>query len=158
MAYWTGLVLFAIGGWLAWAGLAHRRRALALRGPAAAGAPAARADPRSLAAFGEIMRPVILFALAYLGVKTALAFWWLDAGRYLSLFDLAGFLFLLAGYGTWMVLKTKYPALPPAAAPVPAPAENVLSLQEERARRGHEPAGLPGAVHRPGLRRGLGDT
>lgn len=158
MAYWTGALLFAVGGWLILAGLAHRRRVLALR--AAPGAGDADADPRSLAVFGEIMRPIILFALAYLGVKTTLAFWWLDAGRYLSLFDLAGFLFLLAGYGAWMVMKTTYRVLQPPAAvdSAPAPADNVVLLNGERARRGHEPAGVPGAVDRPGLRRGLGDA
>jgi hypothetical protein len=158
MAYWSGAVLFAIGAWLIHAGLAHRRRVLALRA-AAADPDEAGADPRSLGVLGEIMRPIILFALAYLGVKATLAFWWLDAGRYLSLFDLAGFLSLLAGYGGWVVMKTKYRAPQPAAADLaPAPAENVLTLRGERARREHEPAGLPGAVDRPGLRRGVGDT
>ena len=159
MAYWSGAVLFAIGAWLIHAGLAHRRRVLALRA-AAADADETGADPLSLGVFGEIVRPIILFALAYLGVKATLAFWWLDAGRYLSLFDLAGFLCLLAGYGAWVVMKTKYRVLrPPAAmARAPASADNVLSLHEESARRGHEPAGLSGTVDRPGLRRGVGDT
>lgn len=160
MAYWTGLVCVSLGAWLIHAGLAHRRRVLALRAQFADWAAQPATDPRSLGVFGEIMRPIILFALAYLGVKTTLAYWWLDAGRYLSLFDLGAFLFLLAAYGAWLVLKTRHP-LPARAATVaetPTPADNVHLLQEERARRGREPAGVPGTRHRPGVRRGLGDS
>jgi hypothetical protein len=159
MAYWSGLCLFAAGGWLIHAGLGHRRRVLAMRAALESAAPTAASDPRSLSVFGEIMRPIILFALAYLGVKTSLAFYWLDAGRYLSVFDLAGFLFLLFAYGTWITLKTKYPALvqPAAAQSDSEPADNVLSLEQERARRDHEPAELSGTVHRPRLRAGVGD-
>jgi hypothetical protein len=118
MRYWTGLVLFAAGAWLLYGALAHRRSVIALRQAAAArGADAALVPPNpSLEMFGDIFRPIILFALVYLGVKTTLAYYWLDAGRYLSLFDLAGFLGLLTGYGNWVVTKTRYRASPLALA------------------------------------------
>jgi hypothetical protein len=118
MRYWTGLVLFVAAGWLIQAGLAHRRRILAVGG-AGDGASA-----RSIDTLGYIFRPIILFALVYVGIKSAFVYWVLDGGRYLSLVDLAGFLCLLAGYGTWAVLKTKYRARPIAAPEVPqVPAE-----------------------------------
>jgi uncharacterized protein YdbL (DUF1318 family) len=57
--------------------------------------------------FGEIMRPIILFFLTVLAIKAIFAYFWLDAARYLSLFDLGGFVAALAGYGYWVVVKTK---------------------------------------------------
>lgn len=156
MAYWTGFACALLGAWLIGAGLAHRRRMQALRARLGDAAGPAT-DPRSLGVFGEIVRPIILCALAYLAVKTALAFYWLDAGRYLSLFDLAGFLFLLVAYGTWLTLKTKHPLPARATGKAPTAADNVRSLTEERARRGREPAGVLGAFHRSRVRRGLGD-
>jgi hypothetical protein len=54
------------------------------------------------------MRPVLLFMLAYLGVKAALVYHWLDGARYLSLFDLGAFLAALAAYGCWIAVKTRY--------------------------------------------------
>jgi hypothetical protein len=81
----------------------------------------------SLAAFGAILRPLILCAVGYFAVKVILAYLLLDRGRYFSLFDLGGLLFLLAAYA-WRVLQTGYrkeeyadiAAVPIAATPAPA--------------------------------------
>lgn len=123
MRYWTGLMLFVASGWLIQAALAHRRRILATGGAG----DAAPVSARSIDTLGYILVPIILFALAYIGIKSAFLYWVLDGGRYLSLVDLAGFLCLLGGYGTWVVLKTRYRARPievPAEPQVPAEAAN----------------------------------
>jgi hypothetical protein len=96
----TGLILLLWGAWLLWSGWTRREAALAARaeGRAAVGA--------SLAGFAAAIRPVVYVALGYLALKASLAYAVLDAGRVLSPFDLAGFLFLLAAYGAWLHLRT----------------------------------------------------
>lgn len=69
---------------------------------------AALADPRSLSAFGEIARPLVLIGLGWLALKAALAYVMLDGERVLSRFDLAGFLALLAAYGVWFSARAAY--------------------------------------------------
>jgi hypothetical protein len=59
---------------------------------------------------GEIMRPIILFALGFVALKMTLFYAVLGGQRYLSPLDFGGFLFVLAAYGTWLVLATKRPA------------------------------------------------
>ncbi|MCU0983653.1 MAG: hypothetical protein MUC89_01770 [Acetobacteraceae bacterium] len=102
MRYIVGLVFFAAGAWLMWSALARRKRAIA------AGPEAQPEINRSLQIIGDALPPIIVVALVIIGAKTALAFVITDAGRYLSVLDLAGFLFLLAGYGTSVVLRTRY--------------------------------------------------
>ncbi|MCU0759179.1 MAG: hypothetical protein MUF07_08300 [Steroidobacteraceae bacterium] len=65
-------------------------------------------DPRSMASFGEIARPFIMFGLFYVAIKTTIAFVAFDATRTLSWLDLAGFHALLAGYGTWFTVRARY--------------------------------------------------
>ncbi|NVO12837.1 MAG: hypothetical protein HXX10_02260 [Rhodoplanes sp.] len=109
MQNWIGTAFFAAAAVLLLAGFAHKRRVLAARAAAAArGIVPTEPGLRSVAAFGEIMRPVILFFLAYAGLKTAVLFLVLDGEELLSWFDLAGVLALLAAYGTWMSLRTSY--------------------------------------------------
>jgi hypothetical protein len=110
MRYWLGTVLFAMAaGWL-WSALRHRSRVLAIASREAIEArrTAACADPRSISALGEIARPIVTFGLAWIGVKTAIAYAMLDAGRWLSPYDLAGFLALLAAYGTSFAFESTY--------------------------------------------------
>lgn len=124
MRYWIGLMFFAGGGWLAYAGLAHRARILAARSGRAE-APAAETP---MFVMGEIARPIILGLLAFAGLKTSFAYWAFGGGRVLSLFDLGGFLFLLAAYGAWLTLTMRYReaavvVAPAAPAAVPAVAQ-----------------------------------
>jgi hypothetical protein len=106
--YIVGLLCFAGGAWLLWSAYARRRRAVA------AGPLSAPALHPSLQVLGDAMPPIIVLALIIVGAKMALAFAVTDAGQYLSLFDLAGFLFLLAGYGTSVVFRSRYREPPPA--------------------------------------------
>lgn len=110
MRYTTGLVMLLLAvGVLVWA-LRHRRRVLALiSADALARYRETQADdPKSLSAFGEILRPIVLFALVWIGVKSIAAYFWLAGTKYLSLFDLGALLALLASYGYCITIQTRY--------------------------------------------------
>ncbi|CAL8980204.1 hypothetical protein RHODGE_RHODGE_02082 [Rhodoplanes serenus] len=109
MRYWVGIVFFAAGAALFVAAVLHKRRVLAARAAAAArGIVPGEPGLRSVAAFREIMRPIILAFLVYAAIKTVVLFVMLDGEDVLSYFDVAGVLFMLAGYGAWMSLRTTY--------------------------------------------------
>ncbi len=101
----------------------------------------------SLAVFGAILRPLILCALGYFAVKVTMAYLLLDGGRYFSLFDLGGLLFLLAAYAAWLELQTRYrkeehahiAAVSIAATPAPARPERAKPPVQTGERR-REPA------------------
>jgi hypothetical protein len=123
MRYLVGLVCFAGGAWLFWSAFARRARVLA------AGQGAAPKLHPSLQAMSDAMPPIIVLALIIVGAKMSLAFLVTDAGQYLSLFDLAGFLILLAGYGTSVVYRTRYREAPRGG---PAPAEAPVTIRAVR--------------------------
>ncbi|WP_291297245.1 hypothetical protein [Elioraea sp.] len=101
-----GLVFIAAGAWMLFSALARRRRVIA------AGPDAAPPLNPSLQAMADAMPPIILLVLGIVGAKVALAMVMTEAGQYFSLLDLAGFLFLLAGYGTSVVIRTRYREAP----------------------------------------------
>lgn len=110
MRYTTGLVMLLMAvGVLFWA-LRHRRRVLALISEDALARHMEKQadDPNSISAFGEIMRPMVLFALAWIGLKSVAAYFWMDGPKYLSLFDLGSLLALLASYGYCVTVQTRY--------------------------------------------------
>lgn len=84
MHNWIGAMTAVLGAWLIYSGLAHRRRVLAARRPAAIfGEPdAAPPHDRSLAIFGDIMRPMIICALGYFALKASLAYVLLGGSRF----------------------------------------------------------------------------
>jgi pimeloyl-ACP methyl ester carboxylesterase len=102
------MLMLAVGV-LAWA-LRHRHRVLALISEDALARYMDKQseDPHSISAFGEIMRPIVLFALAWIGAKSAAAYFWMDGPKYLSLFDLGALLALLASYGYCITVQTRY--------------------------------------------------
>lgn len=106
MRYIVGLLCFVGGAWLMWSAHARKRRVLA------AGPLSAPALHPSLQILGDAMPPIIVLALIIIGAKIAIAFAITDAATYLSLFDLAGVLFLLAGYGTSVVVRSRYREVP----------------------------------------------
>jgi hypothetical protein len=113
------VIFTLVGAGYVYVAVTTRARRLAER--RAAGIPDDAEPTSGMFVFGEIMRPIILAALAYLALKTTLAYFWLDAQRYLSFFDLAAFNGALAAYGYWLVVKTK--CLPLALFQAPAGAE-----------------------------------
>jgi hypothetical protein len=131
---WLGLTLFIIGAWLSWRGLAQRRRVLAWRHEhLAANQPEDNPTPHSnpqLAMLGDIFRPIIIFALVFVGAKTTLAYYLLGGAGMFSLFDLAGFLFLLTGYGIWIIMKTKYREIGLVTTNLPQPQTQTITAAE----------------------------
>ena len=99
-----GIALIALGCWLLVAGVMKRRAKI--RSPAPAGA-----IRPEFAAMGEIARPMILFAVGFVALKTAVLYFLFDGARYLPPTMFGGFLFVLAAYAVWLVLATKRPAV-----------------------------------------------
>ncbi len=110
MRNWIGLLFVAGGAWFLISALTHRRRVLADR----AAADARGEDPSdpplhsSLEMLRDIVPGLINLGLTIVAAKMVLAYFVLDAARYLSYFDLAAFLSLLVAYGVWIRLKTSY--------------------------------------------------
>lgn len=111
MRNWSGLVLFSLGVWFLYAGRSRRLRVLTKQRPNVVRETTvtARHFPAPLGTMAAL-RPIIVAVLAFAGLKSILAYVWFDAGRFFSSFDLAGFIFFLAAYGTWITLVTLYRA------------------------------------------------
>mgnify|MGYP006423165139 CR=1 FL=1 len=111
MVYWTGLVLAAIAAGFVVAGWRRRQAVRAERvalGYAADDDTPQRRDPyASVTILGDAVPPIILAALAFVGVK-AVFFYAALGGDIFSLVDLSGFLLLLGGYGAWMWWHSRY--------------------------------------------------
>jgi hypothetical protein len=133
MRHLIGLGLFAVGLALIWAALRRRNGIIAeLQRLEAAGQP----DPRptlhpSLAVLGDIVPPLMIGALVVMALKLVLAYAMTGAGRWFSLLDLAGFLFLIGAWCTWLVLVTRHRALPPADGG-PAPVRRAVGAAAAR--------------------------
>jgi hypothetical protein len=110
MRYTAGALLFACAGVLLWQATRHRRRVLALASPQelAEATRSASATPNSMRAFTAIARGAVLVAIAWIGVKATLAYFWMDGARFASLFDLAGLLAMLAAWGWNVTVRTRY--------------------------------------------------
>ncbi len=119
-----GPPLFLAGAVLMWRAISRRNRII---GQVEALQRAGLPDPRatlhpSLAIIGDVVPPLMIGGLVIIGLKLTLAYALLGAYDVVSPFDLAGLLFLIAGYGTWLVLKTRYRSMPAGlTVPVPAP-------------------------------------
>lgn len=100
----AGIVLLLAAAWFIWAGIARRRQSMSL---AADGREAPQRHP-SLAILGEIGPSIVNFMLVVAALQVGAAFLVSDGGGIFSLFDLAGFLLLLAAYGFWVTMKSRY--------------------------------------------------
>jgi hypothetical protein len=110
MRYWIGAFTFALALALVGYALARRRQVLSVVSEEALTRRLEQLanDPQSLSAFGEIMRPIVWFALAVIGIKSTIAYFWIGGSRILSPFDLAGVLAMLAAYGYFIHVQTRY--------------------------------------------------
>ncbi len=102
-----GIALIALGFGLLVSGVMKRRARM--RSPE----PAGTIRPE-FAAMGEIVRPMILFAVALVALKTSVFYFLFDGARFLPPMTFGGFLFLLAAYSVWLVLATKRRSEPTA--------------------------------------------
>lgn len=118
MRHLIGLLLIAAGIALIWAAVTRRNAIIAeARRLEAAGLPDPRATLHSsLAMLGDVVPPLMIGALAIMALKLVLAYVMTGADRWFSLVDLAGFLFLIGAWSTWLVLKTRYRSFPPPLA------------------------------------------
>jgi uncharacterized membrane protein len=125
MKNWTGLLLLAAAAWLVAVALAQRRRVRAARREALArGESTADATLHpSLAMLGGILPPLVMLGLAIVAAQIVVAYVVMDGGRIFSLFDLCGFLALLAAYALWLIIKTQYREPAIAVAPRAAQGE-----------------------------------
>ncbi len=116
MKFWLGAVLTLGATFLFMKAAEHKNRVTLARDQALRrGQPADQPlDTNSIAALGEMITPIVLVALAYISLKTSIAFYVLNDGA-LSIFDLAGALLLFAAYGTWLRSKTML-RMPPLSA------------------------------------------
>ncbi len=113
MAYWVGLVGFALGGWLFYRAFAHKKRADALaaaRAAAPGGAQELEPMHPSLQDLAEMVPPLVTGFVMVAGAMITIAFFALRAQTdvALSLFDLGGVWAALLGYGRWVSWKSKY--------------------------------------------------
>ena len=107
MRYWVGCVFLVPALFLLWS--VRQQLIDALRtssNPAQSASQAEDLDPSSMAAFAQMARTVVMLILGLLALKVTAAYIILDGGRYVSLFDLASTLFLLAAYAFWLKVKT----------------------------------------------------
>jgi hypothetical protein len=136
MAYWTGLALFALAAAFLAGGLRHRAAVRQERvdlGYAARDDTPQRRDPSStIAILGDAVPPIVLAALGFVGIKSVF-FYVALGGGILSVVDLAGFLAFLAGYGSWMWLRSKYRFAAPTPAVARAEGDGPTEDRPERA-------------------------
>jgi hypothetical protein len=109
---WMGIGLVALGAGLTAASVMKRRSRM--RAPVATGA-----IRPEFAAMGEMIRPLILFAVGIFGLKMTLFYFVLGGERYLTPLDFAGVLFVLAAYAGGLVMATTRPLEKADRAPVP---------------------------------------
>jgi hypothetical protein len=104
---------------------------------------------------GDIVPPLVVTALVFVAIKMSFAYVVLDGGRYFSLLDLGGFLFLLAAYGAWLVLNTRYRELTGAVAPATlheAPESQRGTVNRHELGSARAAGDAPGSWGRAGLR------
>ena len=99
---WMGIGLLALGLGLIVSGIIKRRTRMRVPTPAGAIRP-------EFAAMGEMIRPLILFAVGVFALKMTLLYFVLGGQKFLTPLDFAGILFVLAAYASWLVLATKRP-------------------------------------------------
>jgi hypothetical protein len=135
MKYWVGTGLFISAAVFASFAQARRKQVSGARQEADRRGLNVdeKLDPNSMAAFGEIMTPIVLFALAYVAIKTTFAYYMFDNGHYLSMFDLVGFYAVLIGYGFWLKTKCTYRMPDAAVLPIASGRARFLTAPVARA-------------------------
>jgi hypothetical protein len=96
---WIGVGLFALGTGIFASGVVKRRKRARTVVPAGAIRP-------EFAAMGEIVRPILLFFLAFFGLKMSMFYFALGGNGLMSAVNYAGLMYLLVAYGGYVVLVT----------------------------------------------------
>ena len=98
-----GAAFLAVGVALAVSGLLHRRRALAAPPPASDAPPG-----YSLGMVGVVARGAVVAGIALGGGNILRTYVAVGDNGVVSAVSVGGFLFLLAGFVVWFVIRTKY--------------------------------------------------
>lgn len=108
--YIAGAVFFLIAAGFVVTGFRHRRTSLAEAARLKTLNPNADLDRLhpSLSMLADFAPTLTIFSLALMAATISVAFFAVGGLKWFSLFDLAGVLAACAGYGYWMVMKTKY--------------------------------------------------
>lgn len=104
LLHWAGAAMTLAGVWFLWMAMARRRRG---REAAARGETPPPLHP-SLVLMADLGPALIIFGLVVAGGQAVLAFLITGGAGLFSLFDLAGFLFLLGAYGVWVKMRVAY--------------------------------------------------
>ena len=99
---WLGMGLIALGVGLAFAGVVKHRNRSRTRLAAGAIRP-------EFAAMGEMVRPLILFAVAVVALKMSVFYFVFGGDRLMTALQYAGLLFVLATYCVYLVVATARP-------------------------------------------------
>lgn len=110
MAYVSGLLFAGLAAWFVWAAARHKAASLAEEARIKAEYPNAKPHELhpSLSILADFAPGLTIFSLAILAGGMVLAFLAVGPSRWFNWADLAGLLAAVAGYGHWMVTKTKY--------------------------------------------------
>lgn len=101
---WMGVGLVVIGLGLIVSAFMKRRTKMRVELPAGAIRP-------EFAAMGEMIRPLILFAVGLFALKMTAFYFVFGGRRFLTPLDFAGVLFVLAAYAGWLIMATKRPRI-----------------------------------------------
>ncbi|MBU6373809.1 MAG: hypothetical protein KJS97_13865 [Alphaproteobacteria bacterium] len=123
MAYWLGLAFLAGAVAFVVNALRYRTRARAELARLAARGETPRSLHPSLSILADAAPALVAFFLFAAGALTVVAFFAVGAQRFLSLFDLFGYLAFLASYGFWLNVKTTYRITDFVGAPASAQAD-----------------------------------
>jgi hypothetical protein len=108
--YMAGAVFLLIAAAFVASGFMHRRASIAETARLKALNP--NADPErlhpSLSMLADFAPSLTIFSLVLMGATISVAFFAVGGLKWFSLLDLAGVLAAIAGYGYWMVVKTKH--------------------------------------------------
>lgn len=124
LTIWIGLGCLALAGTLFFLAFRRRSRALAVR----AAARRTEADERAalspnIAIMRDVAPGLINLFLGFIGLKTFLMWLAMDRGAIFSVIDITGLLALLAAYGTWFTMRTRYSDLVFKTVPQPKRAQ-----------------------------------
>ena len=110
MAYLAGAAFIAIAALFAWAGHTHKQRSVSEEARIRAENPNARPTELhpSLSMLADFAPSLTMFSLVIFALTITVAFFAVNALRWLTLFDLAGLYALVAGSGYWMYMKTRH--------------------------------------------------
>jgi hypothetical protein len=105
-----GLAFFLVAAYFFMGSYAQRKKVRLARAELEKDGPIVEKslDPNSMAALGEIATPIVQAGLWLVAIKFCAAYYLLDAGRFISLFDLAGIVTVLLAYGIWLSSMTKF--------------------------------------------------